>query len=250
MHNPLPSLIISGGSSGIGRACIQKFLTQNYQVYNLDIQKNLELSATANYTFIQTDLRSETEIRHAIDQIKAKQTKIATLIVNAGQHLAANIEATPTAQLMAILSLNLLGAWHLIKYTLPLLKANGGSIISIGSDQSSIAKPNSAAYGMTKAALAHLTKSTALDYAKYNIRANCIGAGTIDTPLYQQAIRHYAQRSGLSIEQLEANEAKLQPIGRIGQASEVAELAYFLALEQASYITGALIPVDGGYISQ
>jgi NAD(P)-dependent dehydrogenase (short-subunit alcohol dehydrogenase family) len=130
------------------------------------------------------------------------------------------------------------------------MKNNGGSIITIGSDQSTISKYNSAVYGMTKAALLSLTRSTALDYAKYNIRANCIGAGTIDTPLYRSAIQRYSEHSGIQLEDIEQDEAKEQPLGRVGLATEVAALAYFLSQDEVSYITGALIPIDGGYIAK
>ena len=129
-------------------------------------------------------------------------------------------------------------------------KLQFGTIVTIGSDQSSIAKPNSTVYGMTKSALLSLTKSIALDYAKYNVRANCIGAGTIDTPLYRTAITNYSNKSGISMEQIEKEEEMEQPIGRIGTPNEVAELAYFLSQDTASYITGALIPIDGGYTTK
>ncbi len=246
----MKTVVISGGSSGIGEAIIHKFLAHDYIVYNLDIKDNGKLAIHQNYKYIQTDASKDEEVQSAINLIVSKHSFIDIVIANAGKHLSANIETTTNEQLYEILNLNLLGAYWLIKHTIPHMKTNGGSIITIGSDQSSIAKENSVVYGMTKSALAHLTKSTALDYAKFNIRANCIGVGTINTPLYQAAIKKYSQRSGIALETIEQNEATEQPIGRIGYASEVAELAYFLAQDNVSYITGALIPIDGGYIIQ
>ncbi|MCP4476432.1 MAG: SDR family oxidoreductase [Gammaproteobacteria bacterium] len=92
--------------------------------------------------------------------------------------------------------------------------------------------------------------SIALDYAKYHIRANCIGAGTIDTPLYRRAINNYSEKSGIPLETIEKEEANEQPVGRVGTPAEVAELAFFLAKDEVDFITGALLPIDGGYTTK
>lgn len=243
------TMIISGGSSGIGEACVRKFLDNGDYVFNLDITHNPQLSELKNYQWLKTDVSLESDIIQSVQKITAHTQKIDVLIVSAGKHLSANIENTNHEQLMALLNLNLLGAFWLIQQVIPVMKKQHyGNIITIGSDQSlAVSKPNSTVYGMTKSALAHLTKSVALDYATFNICANCIGAGTIDTPLYREAIAKHATRSGLSLEKIHESENLEQPIGRIGKPQEIAELAYFLASDKCRYLTGALIPVDGGY---
>ncbi len=243
-------VVISGGSSGIGESIVNKFLSNNYFVYNLDIKDNLRFQKLINYKYLCTDVSLENKVKETVTLIINESRVIDILILNAGKHLSANIENTTTDDLYELLNLNLLSAYWLIQNTIACMKQNGGSIITIGSDQSSVAKTNSTVYGMTKAALFHLTKSTALDYAKFNIRANCLGVGTIDTPLYRDAISKYSERSGIDLNLIEQNEAQEQPIGRVGQASEVAELVYFLCQDNVSYITGALIPIDGGYIAR
>jgi len=248
-ENCMKTLIISGGSSGIGEACVRKYIANNYMVFNLDIRNNSDLSKIKNYTWVNTDITLETQISAALNKIQLKQLDV--LIISAGKHLSANIENTSSTELLDLINLNLLGAFWLIKHSIPIMKQqNYGNIITIGSDQSFIAKPNSTVYGMTKAALAQLTKSTALDYAKFNIRANCIAAGTIDTPLYRMAIEKYAKKSGIPLAQIEQNEATRQPIGRVGTPNEIAELAYFLGQDNSAYITGSVIPIDGGYTTQ
>ena len=250
MNVVYPIVVISGGSSGIGESIIQKFTDNNYFVYNLDIKDNTMLAKKKNYKWLNINVSENEQVKFAIEVIILEKSCINVVIANAGKHLSANIESTTNEQLYELLNLNLLGAYWLIKHTLPYMKNTGGSIITIGSDQCSIAKANSAVYGMTKAALAHLTKSSALDYAKFNIRVNCICAGTIDTLLYRDAIMKYSQHSGIELSTIEQNEANQQPIGRIGVASEVAELAYFLSQHNVSFITGALIPIDGGYTAR
>jgi NAD(P)-dependent dehydrogenase (short-subunit alcohol dehydrogenase family) len=92
-----------------------------------------------------------------------------------------------------------------------------------------------------------MAKTTALDYAKFNIRANALCPGTIETPLYHKAIDRYCEQSGADKAAVHANEAASQPLGRIGQPGEVAAMAYFLASDEASFVTGSLQVMDGGY---
>ena len=95
-----------------------------------------------------------------------------------------------------------------------------------------------------------MAKTTALDYAAFNIRANAVCPGTIETPLFHNAIDAYCQRSGANKAEIVAEEAALQPLGRLGQPEEVAELVYFLASDKAKFITGSLQVIDGGYTAQ
>jgi NAD(P)-dependent dehydrogenase (short-subunit alcohol dehydrogenase family) len=120
----------------------------------------------------------------------------------------------------------------------------------IASDQAVIGKTHSFAYNMSKHALASMAKTTALDYASYNIRANAICPGTIETPLYHKAIDRYCAKSGADKTAIHAEEAAQQPLGRIGQAEEVASLALYLASDDASFITGSLQMIDGGYTAK
>lgn len=236
--------IVTGGSSGIGLSIVKKFLDNGYQVFNLDIQPS-------QYgEFKQCDLTDEKSVLGIIHDISAQQN-IDTLISNAGMHFSATIEDTSMADFDKVFNLNVKGAFSAIKAVLPNMKANkNGAIILISSDQALIAKHNSFAYNLTKAALASMAKTTALDYAQYNIRANAVCPGTIETPLYHQAINNYCEKSGADKATVHQEEAQLQPLGRLGQADEVAELVYFLASDNAKFITGSLQVIDGGYTAQ
>lgn len=243
----MQAVIISGGSSGIGLACVNKFLHHGYLVYNFDIIQNDALKHI-NYRFVQVDMGDVTQIRGALTNLAKSGHSIHSLVIAAGKHLSANIENTSDDELIDIMYVNLLGAFWLIQSIIPHMKQQQhGTIITIGSDQSTIVKKNSSAYAMTKAAIASLTKSIAVDYAKYNIRANCIASGTIDTPLYRKAINNYCKKTGASLSLIEAEEANAQPLGRIGSPHEIADLAYFLSQDTSSYITASVIAIDGGY---
>ncbi|NRA69809.1 MAG: SDR family oxidoreductase [Gammaproteobacteria bacterium] len=234
--------VITGGSKGIGLAIIQKLISQDYQVYNLD----LESGPAGQYIScdISNHIQTITAIKHVIEQTQ----RIDCLVCNAGVHFSGSIEDTTEQQLDKMFAVNVKGAYSAIQTTLPIMKAQRhGAIIIIASDQSVIAKTNSFAYNLTKHALASIAKTTALDYAKYNIRANAVCPGTIETPLYHHAIDSYCKKSGANKEEVHQAEAALQPLGRLGQPQEVAELVAFLASEHASFITGSLQMIDGGY---
>lgn len=236
--------IVTGGSSGIGLSIVELFIRKNYQVFNLDLQP----SNTG--TFIKCDVTDFRQVKNIVASI-VKESNIDVLVSNAGIHFSGNIENTSESDFDKVFNINVKGAYAAIRAVLPNMKANNnGAIILMASDQALIAKQNSFAYNMSKAALASMAKTTALDYASFNIRANAVCPGTIETPLYHQAINSYCQRSGADKSQVHAEEAALQPLGRLGQPEEVAELVYFLASDKAKFITGSLQVIDGGYTTQ
>lgn len=241
------SVIIVGGSSGIGRAAAKRFAEQDFTVFNMDIAKPCD--EQQQIEFIPCDVAQPEQIKYAIEHITSKTKLIEAVIYSAGVHLSATVESTSEQDFARVININMAGCFYTLKYVLPHLRTQQrGAIVIVGSDQSFIGKRNSAVYGMTKAAIAQLAKSTALDYAPYGIRVNCVCPGTIDTPLYRNAITNYAQRSGISLTEIEAEEAVQQPVGRIGNPEEVAELIFFLAdNDKSGFITGAMFPIDGGY---
>ncbi len=234
---------MTGGSSGIGEAIVERFLSDGHEVFNLDIKQ----SAKGN--FIYCDMRNEQAVTNAVMQVR-NAGNIDVLVCNAGRHISANIEQTSEAQLDDIFNLNVKGAFYAIKACLPAMKEKGASIILVASDQAIIAKRNSFAYNLSKHALASIAKTTALDYAHFNIRCNAVCPGTIETPLYHAAIDRYCQSSGANKEEVHQEEAAQQPLGRLGQASEVASYVHYLSTQEASFITGSLQVIDGGYCAQ
>ncbi|AUL73889.1 oxidoreductase [Pseudoalteromonas sp. 13-15] len=237
--------IVTGGTKGIGLAVVKRLLTSGYEVHNLDI------TPSDVGVFHHCDVSDVEAVRRSINTIHEQSQRIDVLVSNAGKHLSANIESTDEQTLDALFALNVKGAYAAVQSVLPTMKANNaGSIILIASDQALIAKQNSFAYNLTKHALASMAKTTALDYARFNIRANAVCPGTIETPLFHNAIDAYCDKSGANKADIVAEEASLQPLNRLGQADEVAALVGFLASDDASFITGSLQSIDGGYTAQ
>ena len=235
------TMVITGASSGIGLAIAQFFLDDGYHVFNLDINEGKVGE------FCYCDVRDAQQVNEVINGI-AQHSRIDVLVSNAGMHFSGNIENTSADDFEKVMSLNVNGAYAVSKAVVPVMKKQkSGVILYVGSDQSTVGKANSFVYNISKHALSSMAKTMALDYAKYNIRANTLCPGTIETPLYHKAIDAYCEKSGADKNQVHKEEGALQPLGRIGQPEDVASLALYLASEQASFITGSLFSVDGGY---
>ena len=239
--------VITGASSGIGKATLELLRNEGGLVYNLD---NMPPAQPEPY-FIDCDVSNRLNVEQAIKTIYDKENRIDFLFSNAGRHLFANIEDTSYEQLESLVGINLMGTFYLLKTVIPLMKLQQkGSIVLMGSDQSFVGKASSAVYGMTKGAIAQLAKSTAIDYAQFNIRVNCICPGTIQTPLLDNAVKQFVTQSGQEAAAVYASLDSVQPLGRIGRPDEIAKAVRFLFSDDSSFITGALIAADGGYTCQ
>lgn len=241
--------IVTGGSMGIGLAVCETFAREGYQVVNLDLSNFAR--PIANACWYECDVSQVGAVEQAVDDAVTRFGRVDALVCNAGIHLSATIEETTEAMLDKVFNVNVKGAYAAIRSVLPVMQQQqSGAIVVMGSDQSFIGKRNSFAYGLTKSALASIARTTALDYASDNIRANAVCPGTIETPLFHNAIDNYVTNSGADKADVVAEEAAQQPLGKLGQPEDVAELVYFLASDKARFITGSLHAVDGGYTAQ
>lgn len=240
--------IITGASSGIGKATKELLRSKGAIVYNLDVMAD---ENDLPHYFVQCDVRKRGDIKAAVDKVFQKENRIDWLFANAGVHLFANIEETSDDEFDNVVAINIYGSFYTVKYVLPYMKQqNRGSIVLMGSDQTFTGKGQSSVYGLTKGAIGQFTKSTAIDYAKYNIRVNCVCPGSIDTPLLQKAAARYASLNNENYDDVMVSLHAAQPWGRLGRPGEIASVVAFLLSDENSFMTGSLVSADGGYVCQ
>jgi NAD(P)-dependent dehydrogenase (short-subunit alcohol dehydrogenase family) len=220
--------LVTGGSSGIGRAIAVRFLKEGANVIVFDLKK-----PPFQVGFHKVDLRDESRIREGFSKIR----KLDILVNNAGIYFQRPVEKTSEEELDMMIGVNLKGVYLMCKHALPLLLKSKGCVINVSSGLSVAPEPESPAYCATKAAVSMLTKCMTLEYAPRGVRINAILPGPIDTPLLRKAFP-----SEKDIKRL----AELNPMKRAGKPEDVANVALFLASEEAGYVTGGIYTVDGG----
>jgi len=244
--------IITGAGSGQGKASAHLFAKEGAKVviaeWNETNGKQVEqeiVQAGHEALFIQTDISNETNVTSLVEQVMDRYGKIDVLFNNAGigfssrsKYKMAPLVETPLKDWNDILSINLNGAYLMSKHILPvMIKQQRGNIINNASLNGILGVTGADAYTAAKGGVVALTRVMAVDYGKYNIRVNCICPGAIDTPMIADVLNESTVSKNY-----EAN-----PLGRIGKPEEIAYAALFLASDESSYITGLIMPVDGGW---
>ncbi|MBU3843433.1 MAG: SDR family oxidoreductase [Candidatus Anaerobiospirillum pullicola] len=253
-------IAITGGATGIGRACVRKFLAEGYSVAFADINVPAahELLAMEDVAaaeregrvlFAQVDTKERAALKAWVDATLAKFGHLDAVFANAGIHRSNTILDVSDEELELVINTNIYGTIYTVQATLPHIIANGGgSVVLCCSDQFFIGKGCSFAYGLTKGALGQITRSLAIDYGPKNVRVNAVCPSTIHTPLSDDAMNRYAQRSGQSLASAWQEEDNLFVLKRAGYPEEVAAMVFFLT-DQASFCTGAHYLVDGGIVA-
>lgn len=240
-------VLISGGASGIGAETGRHFLEQGYRVAVLDKAVRPAFLAEAIF-YIQADVAEADCVRAAVEAIIAHFGQLDIVVASAGLYEAHSIMAVTEAEWQRAIQINAWAVLSMVQAAVPHLKQSAlPSIVLVASDQVISVKNNSLAYSISKAAVAQMAKSMALDLAPFKIRVNAVAPGTIQTPMTEAFVLSWAaQEFNNNTDAVWAKIAAEYPLGRFGQPADVAGLICFLASKQASFITGACIPVDGG----
>jgi NAD(P)-dependent dehydrogenase (short-subunit alcohol dehydrogenase family) len=245
---------VTGGSSGIGAAIVKTFAAEGAKVAIGASAHAKEAEATAKslpgggHVVVKADLADRREIARAADAVVAGLGGLDIFVHSAGIDVArtAVTHETPDETWDKMIDLHLNAAFFLSKKLIPaMLEGKNPAMVFIGSVCGLVAWEGDVAYNVAKAGLQHLARCIASDYAKQGLRANVIAPGVIDTPL----TRNYA--SGMPGGQAEGLKAlaAMHPIGRYAVPSEIADAAAFLASDKASFITGTVLPIDGGLVN-
>lgn len=234
--------IITGGAGGIGLAAARTFTKAGAEVLIADINEEAGKKAAeeTGATFISCDVSSSQDVQKVI---AAANGKLDILYNNAGVYWNGRdgrITEIEEDNWEKIIAINLRSVYLFCKYSLPLLMKQGGSIINTASSAGMIGIPNCDAYTATKGAIVQLTKSMAAEYGRYNVRVNCISPAAIMTPMVKESNppdSTFDENSFLNLR---------TPLRRYGTPEEIADLACYLASDQATYLNGAIIAADGG----
>jgi len=240
--------IVTGGTSGIGAAIAEEMAMEGANV--VFTGRNAK-SAAAVASRISSD---GGKCRHVLGDIKdakfadklvadvlSREGRLDILVNNAGILFRGTAETCTDQEWEETFAVNVTGVFRMSRAAIPAMrKAGGGAIVNIASDWSLVAAHNAAAYGASKGAVAQLTRSMAIDHVADHIRVNAVCPGDTDTPMLETAIAGVdretrLKRLGASI-----------PLGRVASPKEIACLVVYLASDKAAYITGALVPIDGG----
>jgi NAD(P)-dependent dehydrogenase (short-subunit alcohol dehydrogenase family) len=241
--------VVTGGASGIGKATVELLAAEGCRVYVLDI--NRLSSPCENIVSLPCDVGDYEQVKQAVAEVFKEAKKIDYLFSNAGIHLSGTIEDTNIEQIDRVIAVNIKGTLHLLKEILPKMrKMRSGNIVLMGSEQSLVGRSRSAVYGLTKGAIAQLAKSTAIDYAEFNIRVNCIAPGTVDTAIYRRILEKLCRTTETPEQDVTRQIVQEQLIRRIGTPEEIAKAVAFLLSDECGYITGSVFVCDGGFTCQ
>ena len=241
--------IVTGAGSGIGRATAELIAEEGAKVVVADIDpKGGEETARlirekkGVVHFVRADISLDDDARRISQETVGTFGRLDILVNNAATFVLKGFAAT-VEEWKQSLGTNIIGTAMVTKYAIEHLKKHGGAIVNLGSISGFIAQPDFFAYSATKAALVQMTRNMAMDLGAHKIRVNAVCPGSIITPA---SFRHM-EKTGMTLEQFNKEEGAKTFVGRAGQPREVAWAILFLASEDASYITGASLTVDGGY---
>ena len=236
-------VLITGSAQGIGLASVKAFLAAGAEVIATDRDPE-PLKAMDGLRAFALDVTSPADIAAISEQVGG----VDVLFNCAGYVHAGNILECEEEAWLRSMDINATAMYRMIRAFLPTMVARGGgSIINMASVASSVkGVPNRFAYTASKAAVVGLTKSIAVDFVSQGIRCNAICPGTVDSPSLRQRIAEQAAQQGLSQEQVYQQFIARQPMGRIGTAEEIAQLALYLGSDASAYTTGTIHVIDGG----
>jgi 2-keto-3-deoxy-L-fuconate dehydrogenase len=234
--------LITGAASGIGEATARTFADAGARVLlvDLDEQRACQVaSSIANSVPYACDVTNEAQVGKLFSSIPALD-----IVVNcAGVGMVGSIEETSLPELQRLFRVNVEGTFLVTKAAIPLLAKVRGSVVNIGSVAGLVGIKRRFAYCATKGAIIALTRQLAVEYPT-QIRANCIAPGTVDTPFVEGYLEKYHRYEKDKV-RLELNER--QPLGRLGQPQEIADLALYICSPAADFMSGSIITIDGGW---
>lgn len=240
--------LVTGGAAGIGLATVKRFLAEGATVVFTDINVKAGEKVAADLdspkaVFMPQDVSQEADWEKVVKATLDKFGTIDILFNNAGIFRLINLPDITEKQWDQLMNINVKGVFFGMKHVIPIMAAKkSGAVVNTSSIAGLAGSPQATLYGASKGAVRLMTKDAAIEYAPSQVRVNSVHPGLIETEMADYASDVYAAPK--------TDLGKMHPLGRLGKASEVAATVAFLASDDASFITGAEIPVDGGVTAQ
>lgn len=233
-RGPAPVALVTGGLGGIGSAISKILGEKGYSVVIADIAPSLPPMLDG---FLELDLREEGQCREVVEAVRRKYGRLDLLVNNAGINARGNAETMPAAIWENIVDVNLNGTFRMCQAAYELLAASRGSVVNLGSTGGAVAIPGAAIYNVTKAAIMHLTKVLAVEWASAGIRVNVVAPTIVPSAMTRDVLSNSTYMT-----------AKLStiPLGRMVEPAEVAQAVAWLASPESAMVTGQTLFVDGG----
>jgi NAD(P)-dependent dehydrogenase (short-subunit alcohol dehydrogenase family) len=242
--SPRKVALVTGAARGIGLAVAKRFLAEGWRVALLDIEdellskSTLALAAADNTLTLHCDVSDKKAVASALTEVERRFGRLDALVNNAGIAVFAPLMELSDDDWHRVLAVNLTGPFLCTRAAVPLMREHGGgAVVNITSISALRASTLRAAYGTSKAGLAHLTKQLAVELASIGIRVNGVAPGPVDT----------AMAKAVHTPEIRADYHDTIPLNRYGLEEELAEAVFFLCSDRASYITGQILSVDGGF---
>lgn len=235
--------LVTGAARGIGRATAELLRDRGAKIVASDLSGPVAELEAEDVATIIGDVSDEDFAKRSVDMAARRFGRLDVVVNNAGRTLNKSLTDTSASEYDRIFQINARGSFVTAKAAIELMRESGdGAIVNVASISAVAAFETQAAYASSKAAVAQLARVIAIEYGRYGIRANAVAPGVIDTDIMEGVIENGRE--------MLRSFAGSHPVGRIGQPEEVAEAIAFLASPAASFITGELLMVDGGYTAQ
>ena len=235
--------LVTGAASGIGLAVARLFADHGGRVDGLDLKGD----DGAEPPVRAVDVADEAAVAAAVGEAAGRLGGLDVLVNSAGVCPPGTVESTDLATWERVFAVNVRGTFLVSRAAIPHMAGGGGSIVNLGSNYGLVGGLNAAAYCGSKGAVVALTRAMALDHADQGIRVNCVCPGTVDTPLIREPMEALKPSER---ERITESRLSRHPLGRIGQPEDVAFACLFLAGDEAQWVTGSILPVDGGYTAR